>query len=368
MSIGSSSLTIDEIISQASMNSTTTTTPLDLNTLFEGFDDASSYHHYIQQPYGSAANAKSLQGKYADDMVQSLLFNASPSSSSALSSLQQQQQYQPSPMINTPCLEAFTPALTGFMGDSPALTTPFMDPMGGSHFMGASGMDLDCIQNYFTPQMPTAPDTNFSSVDPADLGLGQMHDQSGSLGLGQSSSDAAVDDDSLFPPLSHEEQQQCGVPSSGNDLDILFDDLFGTSDVFPSNDAGLVTEQQQQPTTVTNKRKRSDDDDVYIDNDQVTQMVKEAKLNDTRQFVCTVCQRGFSRRYNLGTHIKTHNKNRSKPFGCHLCTKSFDRKHDCERHVSTVHMGERLFTCKPCNVSFSRRDALSRHQAQKHAN
>ncbi|KAI9303442.1 hypothetical protein BJ944DRAFT_137936, partial [Cunninghamella echinulata] len=73
------------------------------------------------------------------------------------------------------------------------------------------------------------------------------------------------------------------------------------------------------------------------------------------------CQRGFTRRYNLGTHVKTHDKNRVKPFACSLCPKTFDRKHDCERHISTVHMGERLFTCAPCNVSFSRRDALHRH-------
>ncbi|ORZ15362.1 hypothetical protein BCR42DRAFT_416941 [Absidia repens] len=364
---------IDQIISQSCiMNSTT---PLDLHTLFEGFDDT-SYHHYIQPYSTTSTSAKALHGKTTDDMVNSLLFSPSASSLS-LPSSSTQQNYQPSPMINTPCLDAFTPTITGVMGDSPTLATPFMDPTGGSHFMGASGMDLDCIQNYFTPQLATAPDTNFSSVDPSDLELGQVHDPQTNLALEQptsssSSGVAATVDDSLFPPLTHEEQQfTYGVPSSGNDLDLLFDDLFGSNDFFPSNETGIV--EQQQPLTTTtdnnnNKRKRTEADDVSSNSDQISNMVKHAKLNDARQFVCTVCQRGFSRRYNLGTHFKTHNKNRSKPFECHLCDKSFDRKHDCERHVSTVHLGERLFTCKPCNVSFSRRDALSRHQTQKHTN
>ncbi|CAO3593005.1 unnamed protein product [Absidia cylindrospora] len=179
------------------------TTPLDLNALFEGFDDT-SYHHYIQQPYSTASTStKDLHGKATDGMVHSLLFNPSTSFlSSSSSSIQQ--NYHPSPMINTPCLDAFTPTLTGAMGDSPTLATPFMDPTGGSHFMGASGMDLDCIQNYFTPQLATAPDTNFSSVDPSDLELGQVHDPQGSLVLDQPSSLSssgvpATADDSLFP-------------------------------------------------------------------------------------------------------------------------------------------------------------------------
>ncbi|KAI9282765.1 hypothetical protein BY458DRAFT_411376, partial [Sporodiniella umbellata] len=52
---------------------------------------------------------------------------------------------------------------------------------------------------------------------------------------------------------------------------------------------------------------------------------------------CPVCSATFDRRYNLGTHIKTHDKNRKKAFECSLCTKTFDRKHDLSRHISTVH-------------------------------
>ncbi|KAI8364776.1 uncharacterized protein BYT42DRAFT_472977, partial [Radiomyces spectabilis] len=59
--------------------------------------------------------------------------------------------------------------------------------------------------------------------------------------------------------------------------------------------------------------------------------------NENKRFQCPVCLNRFSRRYNLGTHIKTHDRNRMKQYACHICSKSFDRKHDCERHISTVH-------------------------------
>ncbi|OAD79684.1 C2H2-type zinc finger transcription factor, partial [Phycomyces blakesleeanus NRRL 1555(-)] len=73
------------------------------------------------------------------------------------------------------------------------------------------------------------------------------------------------------------------------------------------------------------------------------------------------CKARFSRRYNLTTHVKTHDKQRIKEHGCTFCDKAFDRKHDRDRHVATVHHNKRTFTCKICPTSFTRRDALSRH-------
>ncbi|KAI7885389.1 hypothetical protein K492DRAFT_171895 [Lichtheimia hyalospora FSU 10163] len=83
-------------------------------------------------------------------------------------------------------------------------------------------------------------------------------------------------------------------------------------------------------------------------------------------FTCPTCHRQFNRRYNLGTHIKTHDKKRHRPFPCSECPKRFDRKHDRKRHVQTVHRGEKLYPCDQCNAEFSRKDALMRHKDQKH--
>lgn len=90
-------------------------------------------------------------------------------------------------------------------------------------------------------------------------------------------------------------------------------------------------------------------------------------LQEPRRFACPICKLKFSRRYNLRTHERTHDKNRKKEFACHICGRDFDRKHDRDRHVSTVHRGERLHTCHLCDgVSFSRKDALMKHSMMCH--
>jgi uncharacterized Zn-finger protein len=251
------------------------------------------------------------------------------------------------------------------------MTTPYMDPLVGSHFstpisssstmlaIDTTDLVLDHLDQYFT----TAIDSPLTSVNPSQLTLEQYQRPTMTLPQLQPRQQLAQDDedDSLFPPLSHEQQQQLHTSSHSvpeNDLDVLFDDLFTTDETFPSNEV-----QQYQDTPDSHSHKRAADSMSQAD---LEKMVKHAKINADRQFLCELCDRGFSRRYNLGTHIKTHFKLRTKPFDCDLCPMKFDRKHDCLRHISTVHKGERLHTCHKCTISFSRRDALHRHHAQKH--
>ncbi|KAI8094335.1 hypothetical protein BDF21DRAFT_303258, partial [Thamnidium elegans] len=73
------------------------------------------------------------------------------------------------------------------------------------------------------------------------------------------------------------------------------------------------------------------------------------------------CPHTSKRKYNLTTHIKTHDKNRVKEFTCSQCQKGFDRRHDRNRHLSTVHRHERAHVCNHCPAHFSRGDALNRH-------
>lgn len=114
--------------------------------------------------------------------------------------------------------------------------------------------------------------------------------------------------------------------------------------------------------TPRNSRKRKlDDSGPTVDANKN----KKVNTENERPYECPICKSRFSRRYNLGTHMKTHDKNRQKEFICSTCHKGFDRKHDRERHIATVHRGERQFACLDCTQSFSRKDALNRH-IQKH--
>ncbi|KAL0091177.1 hypothetical protein F4703DRAFT_1710600, partial [Phycomyces blakesleeanus] len=52
--------------------------------------------------------------------------------------------------------------------------------------------------------------------------------------------------------------------------------------------------------------------------------------------------------------------NEHKPHGCTVCEKSFARKHDLGRHMR-IHTGDKPYMCLCCKKAFARTDALSRH-------
>ncbi|KAF1796454.1 C2H2-type zinc finger transcription factor [Mucor lusitanicus] len=148
------------------------------------------------------------------------------------------------------------------------------------------------------------------------------------------------DSDSLFPPLNSSQQSMNTDTQSSQDVSL--DQLLGFDPSSPLSE---------------------DDSDDYVKGAITVKESKSAKL-----FQCPLCPHMSKRRYNLSTHMKTHDKNRIKEFNClhEGCKKSFDRRHDRDRHLATVHRGERSYNCSECKSHFSRRDALNRHLVQKH--
>ncbi|KAF9581705.1 hypothetical protein BGW38_001176 [Lunasporangiospora selenospora] len=160
---------------------------------------------------------------------------------------------------------------------------------------------------------------------------------------------------------------------------------------------------QQAPPTVKRhrRRRRTSEEEARV-------MPEDGETNpDARpRFQCSVCQKTFSRPFNLRSHRATHLG--VKPFVCthkvkadhhreqdhdeeneeqeesrqqlhqdeeidlhidsteRICGWRFARRHDLERHVRSRHSAEKMFACKNCGAKCGRNDAFKRH-LQRHA-
>ncbi|KAL9540087.1 hypothetical protein MBANPS3_009888 [Mucor bainieri] len=195
------------------------------------------------------------------------------------------------------------------------------------------------------------------------------------------------DSDSLFPPLNSSQQSMNTDTQSSQDLSL--DQLLGFDPSSPlsevDSDDYVVDEEAQQrqksekPAEQQQSRKRKASESTAASSSAPT--TKKTKISSAKKgtitvkesksaklFQCPLCPHMSKRRYNLTTHMKTHDKNRIKEFDClhEGCNKSFDRRHDRDRHLATVHRGERSYNCSECKSHFSRGDALNRHLVQKH--
>lgn len=59
--------------------------------------------------------------------------------------------------------------------------------------------------------------------------------------------------------------------------------------------------------------------------------------DDEKKHTCPTCGKQFSRKYNMKSHLETHDTSRNKKFKCECCMRSFSRKHDLRRHYLSIH-------------------------------
>ncbi|KAI9023019.1 hypothetical protein CLU79DRAFT_680612, partial [Phycomyces nitens] len=243
-----------------------------------------------------------------------------------------------SPMMATPFLEgntdtpftpatSFTPCLNGFQA------SPYI----ASHMEDAD-VQVASYLNYATPAI------NYTIPWVSDS-VATFNGNPTQLLLDKNKTVCETEQtDFLFPPL----------PSQESNYVVNDDFTYDTMDAF---DTFLFNNDITYESLI---------DDNAKDIHQERRTPKGTQSEDSKRFPCEICQCKFSRRFNLGTHMKTHVKDRQKDFVCNTCHKAFDRKHDCDRHIATVHRGERSYACNLCCSSFSRKDALFRHKVQKH--
>ncbi|KAJ3373295.1 hypothetical protein GGF31_000728 [Allomyces arbusculus] len=111
-------------------------------------------------------------------------------------------------------------------------------------------------------------------------------------------------------------------------------------------------------TPATRRKTQKDVSSSTADAAGVTSPATTAADDRPKVFQCPVCEKTFTRAFNLKSHVMTHSN--SRPYVCRYCDRTFARKHDCERH-QRLHTGDRPYRCGACGVGFPRHDALARH-------
>ncbi|XP_047996831.1 uncharacterized protein LOC125234576 [Leguminivora glycinivorella] len=79
-----------------------------------------------------------------------------------------------------------------------------------------------------------------------------------------------------------------------------------------------------------------------------------------RPYVCVVCSKAFTTKWNLKLHRWTHASRSAKPYKCSLCKGAFVRHSEYVSHMN-AHKAVRPYTCNYCGCQFIRKYNCQRH-------
>lgn len=88
--------------------------------------------------------------------------------------------------------------------------------------------------------------------------------------------------------------------------------------------------------------------------------MKTHPFEETRNFICTICNHAARNAYNLRRHMQTHSNDRS--FECPICQKTFHPRY-AKDHMKS-HTEVRKHKCPDCGKRFKRKYALKQHSYQ----
>lgn len=137
----------------------------------------------------------------------------------------------------------------------------------------------------------------------------------------------------------------------------------------------------QPPSPIPSSRNSSNQSSSNNNNNVQTHLLEEGETlqnlsgstkkrlsqKNPATYACELCDKRFTRPYNLKSHLRTHTNER--PFECSICGKAFARQHDRKRHED-LHTGKKRYVCGGilkngstwgCGKKFARSDALGRH-------
>lgn len=89
----------------------------------------------------------------------------------------------------------------------------------------------------------------------------------------------------------------------------------------------------------------------------------KSNCNNGKSFKCQICNRDFTQKGNLKTHLMTHSGER--PYECQTCGKNFTQKGNLDTHVK-IHTETKDHKCQYCDRGFTQRGNLKTHIRSVH--
>uniref|UniRef100_A0A1B6GV31 C2H2-type domain-containing protein n=1 Tax=Cuerna arida TaxID=1464854 RepID=A0A1B6GV31_9HEMI len=88
---------------------------------------------------------------------------------------------------------------------------------------------------------------------------------------------------------------------------------------------------------------------------EAKQLESNAVSPDSAQYVCSICNKGFTKEQQLTQHEKLHEGKQ-----CDICLKTFTTKYFLRKH-KRLHTGEMPYSCSVCNKSFTFQQSYHKH-------
>lgn len=156
------------------------------------------------------------------------------------------------------------------------------------------------------------------------------------------------------------------LPENSEDPDSVLNSITDDREILSKTNSPsevtteLSTAAQENHGIVTTVDSGSQENPALIVSPTADDSEEPSETKSPSGFVCSVCQRRFTRRTTLNNHQRTHTGDRPFTCGFTACGLSFAQNNDRKRHEKT-HSDQKPFRCGGCGKGFARKDGLLEH-------